>query len=441
MGLRNRAIFWFFIYGFLVFFPLFIAATNRPPGDRPAIVEISVASGFIGLAMLGLEFALISHLRPVALPFGMDALIQFHRELGTMALVFVLVHPILLFINGLPLSTLNPFGGTPATQLGVIALICMLLIVGLSFGRKRLKFKYEYWQLTHGLLSIAAFGVAIWHMDKVNRYFSIPAMQGIWFLYAILLIGLLLWYRLVIPIQMLRKPWVIKENMAEAGDSRTITLEPTGHKGWPFSGGQFAWLTTRTSPFSIYHHPISMSSGGEIDQTGRIQFTIRNLGDWSGSAVPKLEVGRKVWVDGPYGVFSIDREQAQGFVLLGGGVGITPMRSIILTMIQRQDFRPVVLFFAANTEDDLTFREELIELSKNHPNIKIVFVLANPPEQWDGETGYITQQILERHLPAQAKRFMYFICGPEPMMNAMEKVLLVNGIPGDHIQTERFNMV
>lgn len=184
-----------------------------------------------------------------------------------------------------------------------------------------------------------------------------------------------------------------------------------------------------------------MSSGGEIDQTGRIQFTIRNLGDWSGSAVPKLEVGRKVWVDGPYGVFSIDREQAQGFVLLGGGVGITPMRSIILTMIQRQDFRPVVLFFAANTEDDLTFREELIELSKNHPNIKVVFVLANPQEHWDGETGYITQQILERHLPAQAKRFMYFICGPEPMMNAMEKVLLVNGIPGDHIQTERFNMV
>ncbi len=105
MGLRNRAIFWFFVYGFLVFFPLFIAATNQPPGDRAAIVEISVACGFIGLAMLALEFALISHLRPVALPFGMDALIQFHRELGTMALVFVLAHPILLFINGLPLST------------------------------------------------------------------------------------------------------------------------------------------------------------------------------------------------------------------------------------------------------------------------------------------------------------------------------------------------
>jgi len=224
----------------LVFFPLFIAATNRPPGERAVIVEISVACGFIGLAMLALEFALISHLRPVAMPFGMDALIQFHRELGTMALVFVLAYPILLFLNGLPLSTLNPFGGTPATQLCVIALISMLLIVGLYYGRKRLIFKYEYWQLTHGLLSIAAFVFAIGHMAKVYRYFSIPAMAGLWDLYAFLLLGLLLWYRLVISIQMLRKPWAVLENKSEAGNSRTLTLKPEGHKAWSFSGGQFA---------------------------------------------------------------------------------------------------------------------------------------------------------------------------------------------------------
>lgn len=441
MGLRNRAIFWFFIYGFLVFFPLFIAATTRPPGNRPAIVEISVACGFIGLAMLALEFALISHLRPVAMPFGMDALIQFHRELGTMALVFVLVHPVLLFINGLPLSTLNPFGGGIVTQLGTIAILGMLLIVGLSFGRKRLKFKYEYWQLTHGLLSVATFVIALWHMAQVDRYMSVPAMKGIWLLYAILLIGLLVYYRLVMPIQMLRRPWVLVDNKAEAGDARTLTLRPDGHKGFNFSGGQFAWLTTRRSPFSIYHHPISMSSGGETDLTGTIQFTVRNLGDWSGKTVPELEVGRKVWVDGPYGVFTIDDEQAQGFVLLGGGVGITPMRSIIQTMIQREDFRPVTLFFATNTEEDLTFREELEAIAATYDNIKLVYVLAKPGDDWQGERGYITEEVMLRHLPSQWRRFMYFICGPEVMMDALEKELLAMGVPGDQIQTERFNMV
>jgi predicted ferric reductase len=441
MGLRNRAIFWFFIYGFLVFFPLFVAATNPPPGVRSEIVEISVACGFIGLAMLALEFALISHLRPVALPFGMDALIQFHRELGTMALVFVLAHPLLLFINGLPLSTLNPLGGTPVTQLGVFALLAMFLIVGLSFGRKRLKFKYEYWQLTHGLLSVTAFVLALWHMQQVNRYFSVPVMSSLWLLYAFLLIGLLIWYRVALPIQQLRKPWVVVENKGEAGRAQTLTLKPQGHNGFRFSGGQFSWLTTRRSPFSIYHHPISMSSGGEVEPGGAIQFTIRDLGDWSGQKVPNLKAGDRVWVDGPYGVFTIDHEQAQGFVLLGGGVGITPMRSIIHTMLQREDYRPVTLFFAANLEEDLTYRKELEQLAQKYSHIQVVFVLSKPGSGWTGETGRVNREILERYLPRQWQRFMYFICGPEPMMDALEKLLVEMGVPSDQVQTERFNMV
>ena len=57
------------------------------------------------------------------------------------------------------------------------------------------------------------------------------------------------------------------------------------------------------------------------------------------------------------------------------------------------------------------------------------------------DRGYVTREVLERHLPPQWARFMYFICGPEPMMDAMEKVLVEMGVPGDHVQTERFNMV
>jgi NAD(P)H-flavin reductase len=117
------------------------------------------------------------------------------------------------------------------------------------------------------------------------------------------------------------------------------------------------------------------------------------------------------------------------------------MRSIVHTMIQREDFRPVVLFFAANQEEDLTFREELEKLAEMYDNLKVVFVLSKPAPGWKGETGYVTAEVLSRHLPNQWKRFMYFICGPEPMMDALEKELLQMGVPGDQIQTERFNMV
>jgi predicted ferric reductase len=266
-------------------------------------------------------------------------------------------------------------------------------------------------------------------------------MRGLWLVYAILLIGLLVWYRLILPIRLLRTPWVVVDNQAEAGRAHTITLKPEGHEGWKFSGGQFSWLGTRSLPFSIFHNPISMSSGGEIEPGCTIQFTIRDLGDWSGKVVPNLKPGDKVWVDGPYGVFTMDNDQAQGFVLLGGGVGITPMRSMIQTMIQREDFRPVYVFFAVNTEDDLTFREELEALPAKYPNIHVVFVVAKPGPGWNGESGYITQEVLERHLPRQWKRFMYFICGPGPMMDAMERLLPGMGVPPDQVQTERFDMV
>jgi predicted ferric reductase len=184
-----------------------------------------------------------------------------------------------------------------------------------------------------------------------------------------------------------------------------------------------------------------MSSGGEVEPGGAIQFTIRDLGDWSGQKVPNLKAGDRVWVDGPYGVFTIDHEQAQGFVLLGGGVGITPMRSIIHTMLQREDYRPVTLFFAANLEEDLTYRKELEQLAQKYSHIQVVFVLSKPGSGWTGETGRVNREILERYLPRQWQRFMYFICGPEPMMDALEKLLVEMGVPSDQVQTERFNMV
>jgi ferredoxin-NADP reductase len=73
--------------------------------------------------------------------------------------------------------------------------------------------------------------------------------------------------------------------------------------------------------------------------------------------------------------------------------------------------------------------------------LTVVYVLENPPESWTGERGYITADILRRHLPPQFKRHQYFICGPAPLMDTMEEALLAIGVPADQIHTERFNMV
>jgi len=144
-------------------------------------------------------------------------------------------------------------------------------------------------------------------------------------------------------------------------------------------------------------------------------------------------------IDGCYGAFTPDRVPGQGFMLIGGGVGITPMRSILLTMRDREDVRPVTLIYAANSPERMIYVDELRALERAL-NLKCIFVFDSPPSDWQGERGLVTAELLKRHLPKQALRYQYFVCGPEPMMDSVEDSLLQIGIPADRICTERFNM-
>ncbi|MGZ4812223.1 MAG: hypothetical protein ACXVZI_05590, partial [Terriglobales bacterium] len=123
-----------------------------------------------------------------------------------------------------------------------------------------------------------------------------------------------------------------------------------------------------------------------------------------------------------------------------GGVGITPLYSMCLTLADREDARPVYLFYGRREYQELTFRDELDQLTLRM-NLKVIYVLEHASGGWTGETGFIDSDLLRRYLPKQYKRFQYFICGPLPMMDAMEKLLPQMGIAPEYIHTERFDIV
>ena len=444
MKLMVRGILWFGLYLFLVLLPLATAVLSNPDrGQGPMIREIAVGLGFVGFAIMALEYALISRIKSVAAAFGEDALQLFHNLMGMVALGFLLAHPILLVIYGYPANCwLNPFASCAnlATRTAALSLYGLILLVVISVWRKQLRIRYEVWYVLHGLFALFVVVAALVHIFILGRYTTTPAMRTVWLVYAILVIGLLLWYRILTPILYWNKKWEVVENRVEQGDAHTLVLKPVGHNGFSFEPGQFSWLKTGRTPFGLGQHPISMSSSGDVPSGGPVSFTIKNLGDWSGQEVPTLKPGDTMWVEGPHGVFSIDREQAMGYVFIGGGIGITPLHSMCQTMAEREDVRPVVLFYASNDAESLTLREELEALSERM-NLKIVYVLNDPPEGWEGETGYVTSDILGRYLPKQYKRFVYLICGPEPLMDAMEVALPELGVPPELVHTERFDMV
>lgn len=205
-----------------------------------------------------------------------------------------------------------------------------------------------------------------------------------------------------------------------------------------FQPGQFAWITLDISPYRMREHPFSMSSSG--DDPERLEFSIKALGDFT-KTIKDVKPGTKAFLDGPYGVFTTERYwDSAGFVLIAGGIGITPIMSMLVTACERKDDRPFLLIYASKSWEDITFREELEEL-KERLDLTIVHVLKNPPEDWSGETGYVDKELLERYIPIHRGTRNYFICAAPKMMDQVEAALHELEVPVTHVHMEHFNLV
>ena len=440
MGLLFRGIVWFAVYVLMAALPLVVAALVDPFAvRRPLMVEISVGLGLAAFALMAMEFTLVSRLKAASQPFGTDALRQFHRQLGMTALAFALVHPLLLIDQGSGLAGLSPFHGGAVPQSGAIALGAGIVLGVTSLFRRALRLSYPAWNVLHLAAALVLVGATFWHMLAVSGYAGQPVMRAVLTGYVVLVGLVLARYRVLGPLQRWRHPWRVVANRDEGGDTRTVVVRPDGHAGFDFEPGQFAWLSTAATPLVGEQHPLTIASSAAATG-GELEFSIKALGDWSSETVPGLEPGERVWVDGPYGVFTPERAPGQGLVLIAGGIGISPMRSMLLTMRDRGDRRHVVLFYAANDMSRTVFREELAELGEQI-NLDLVYVLEHPEAGSPGERGRVSADILERYLPEFYRHYQFFVCGPVPMLAAMERLLLGLDIPATRIHTERFDMV
>jgi predicted ferric reductase len=438
MSLVLRGFFLVAAYLAISLSPLFFALVGERPEARGFWVEFGVALGFVGLAMLGLQFALTARFQGIAAPFGIDIIIRFHREISLVAFALIVAHPVILFVaEPAYLERLTPPEVSWVAVMGLLSIVALGVLIGLSVWRERLKLPYEAWRMTHAALAVLAIGLAAAHVVGVGRYVATPWKQALWLTMAAGTLGLLLYVRVGKPLRILHRPYRVVEVRKERGNAYTLALEPVGHPGMRFEPGQFAWLTVRDSPFTVEEHPFSFSSSALHPE--RPEITAKVLGDFTAS-LAELEEGTRAFLEGPYGAFSTERHEGPGFVFLAGGIGITPIMSMLRTFAERGDRRPMKLVYANRTWEDVTFRDAL-EALEGELDLTTVHVLEEPPEGWTGETGYVTTEILDRHLPDEPERQQYFICGPAPMMDLVEENLDRLKVPLERIQSERFNLV
>lgn len=436
MGLVVRGAWWIGLFLGVAVAPLVFAVIGFSGPGRGFATEFSAALGFVGLALMGLEFALVARFRAVAAPFGTDALVQFHRQLGLVGLAFVLVH---VAISAPWDLVARPFAAdTPArVRWALLSTIALLVLVASSLWRRRLRLSYEAWHVLHAVLAVVVVVAALMHALLVDHYLDTAWKRALWGLMAAAFVALLGWVRIARPLLLRRRPWTIERVTPERGRATTLTLRPDGHPGFRFAPGQYAWFAIGRSPFSLTKHPFTLSSSGDTAST--VEVSIKALGDFT-STVAGLGTGGRVYIDGPYGVLSPDLHEGPGFCLIAGGVGVTPMAGILRTFADRGERRPVVAFIANRGWDEITFREELDRLA-GRLDLRLVHTLDEPPPGWTGETGHVDAEMMRRHLPPAYRRWQFFVCGPDPMMDAVEDALVALEVPPARIHTERFNWV
>jgi predicted ferric reductase len=435
----SRGAVWVILYLLFVLGPLFALLVGSLPPARDFWTEFSVALGYVGLAMMGLQFGLTARFRYITAPWGEDVIYHLHRKLSLIAFGLVLAHPLILFVTRPELlALLNSIQAPWRARFAALSTYSLIALVVMALWQTKWKLKYETWHGLHLVLAVVAVGAGLAHMVGWGFYLTAPWKRALWVGLTLFWIALLLYVRILKPMFMVRRPYRVADVRQERGDAWTLAMLPDGHRGFRFNPGQFGWLTVWGSPFKVTQHPFSFSSSAAATD-GRIEMTIKNLGDFT-STIRTVQVGKRVYVDGPYGAFTIDDNAADVYVCIAGGVGITPMVSMIRTLADRGDVRPVVLLYGSRDWESITFREDLEALTERL-NLTLIHVLEQPPSGWTGERGFINAEVFKRHLPPPYADHEYFICGPGVMMDAIEKTLSELDVPLWKYHSERYTFV
>jgi glycine betaine catabolism B len=207
--------------------------------------------------------------------------------------------------------------------------------------------------------------------------------------------------------------------------------------GYDFVAGQFYTITI-PSPEGPLTHAFSHCDSPTEDF---VELTTRLTGSDFKNALDALPLGAEAQFFGPLGSF-VFRYDAPKIAFLTGGIGITPIRSMLRYLADtggagRVEGQELVLFYGCMTEDGVVYGDELDELAQTIPGLRVVLVITNPAEDWKGYRGFISADVIRAELP-DASTWTYYIVGPPPMVVAMQKILAELEVPDSQTVVENF---
>ncbi|OGM80360.1 hypothetical protein A2361_02880 [Candidatus Woesebacteria bacterium RIFOXYB1_FULL_40_26] len=230
------------------------------------------------------------------------------------------------------------------------------------------------------------------------------------------------------------------EKRDEAKGTKSFFWEP--EKPINYLPGQFLYYTLPSlkypDPRGATRH-FTISSSVTEGPTLRLTTRIREESGYK-KTLDELQIGAEIEGEGPNGTFILNDSDLGPHVFLAGGIGITPFRSMIKYALDKNLDTQIHLIYSNSVPEEITFRKELEEISQSHPNIKVSMTITKPEEsreKWTGPTERIDENLINK-LTNQLINPIYWLCGPPPMVDAMQEILGKVGVTSNRLRAEKF---
>lgn len=390
------------------------------------------------------SFDILISLRPKGAErhLGLTRLYQIHGISAVIGLAAAAAHIYLRYDWGDPITTIPFLTGGPAFFFFFLAVLTGIFVLSTTFIKyssfftrlKEKKFRREFHVQIHRLSLI---GLTLVYLHAMYFGFirnNIVAAAVLTLCFATASLG---WY--FSKLRILRLPaYRVTAVDRLTDDIFKIELQPDTGKIFDYRAGAYVFLRLTKSALPCESHPFSLTSSPENRQS--VSLMIKKSGDFT-DIIGNVKAGDKATLEGPYGNLLTPETAASEtpLVLLAGGIGVTPMISILHDQIDRRNGREIVLLWSASKAGDVFHEAYYREMDGRHSQFTLHIALSK--EQKD---GYLHGRLSQKHFEDNGiedyfKTADFLICGPAPMMASVRKMLKENGVESSRIHLEEFS--
>lgn len=401
-------------------------------------IALGRLAGLLAEFFILVELVLISRAPFVERFFGFDKLNVWHREVGYYLALSIFSHPLLLVVGYAGSSGVSLVAQLASflskwedVMMAFIGFLIIIIAGTLSVSIFRNKMRYESWHFTH-LFMYVAVGLALNHQFNTGDMSSGTALHY-WYALNFIIFGAVIAYRFLEPLLLYyRHRFRIEKVIHETDNVVSIYIGGKNMSGFNFEPGQYLNIFILAKGF-WWPHPFSISN---VPDGRHIRISMKNIGDATVGA-KDLKIGTKVIIDGPLGRFTEKAAKRNEYLLIAGGIGITPIRSLAESLSGKG--KNTVLLYSNRNVKDIVFADELDILKNKNAGLRIANIISGETAV-DGskyDSGHIDMEKIKKYAPDFFEREIY-ICGPYGMLNSVLSALKSSGVPRRQLHYERF---